>query len=288
MRRPAASVRWAKAHQLAVPTRLKILAVLATLSGCVPAIADPSRVGIPAPGLTLEAEYALPPTPHGAGIVALHGCGGPFPARDNQWRDLLVQAGHPVLLPDSFGSRGLGSQCRTPARSIRPGRERRSDTVAAAQWLAAQSGTPPGGIVVMGWSNGGSTTLAAAEQGVMPQGLVRGFVAFYPGCTPYARRPNWTPSAPLLIVMGEADDWTPAAPCQVLAARFPTQIKLVLYPGAYHDFDAPNRPIVTRTGLAYTANHDGTAHTGTNPAGREAVLKLVPDWIAALPPVAAP
>ena len=260
--------------------------VLLGLSACTAAATPPGMVAMPAPGITLQAAYAQPTAPAVApAIVALHGCGGPFASRDGQWRDLFVGAGHPVLLPDSFGSRGLGSQCKNPNRDVSPARERRADTVAAAQWLAAQPGTPPGGIVVVGWSNGGSTVLAAAQQGVMPPGLVRAFVAFYPGCTRYTRLQGWTPSAPLLIVMGEADDWTPAAPCRQLAAMHPDRIKLVLYPGAYHDFDAPNYAVVTRTGLAFTANGDGTAHVGTQPAAREAALKDVPAWIAGIPPL---
>ncbi len=135
----------------------------------------------------------------------------------------------------------------------------------------------------MGWSNGGSTVLASAATGVMPPGLVRGFVAFYPGCRIYAQRSDWAPSAPLLIVMGEADDWTPAAPCRALAARFPDRIKLVLYPGAYHDFDAPNLPVRVRHNLAYTGSTPGEAHVGTNEPGRAAALRDVPAWVAALP-----
>ena len=262
--------------------RSLLLAVL--LAGC--AVAAPLRageVGFPAPGVELRAGYTLPDRPAVApAIVGLHGCGGPFPVRDHQWRDLLAAAGHPFLLPDSFGSRGLGSQCSVRVRTVSPERERRSDTVAAAMWLAAQPGTPPGGVVVMGWSNGGSTVLAAAEKGVMPPGVVRGFVAFYPGCRLLQRRGGWAPSAPLLIVMGEADDWTPAAPCRVLAAEHPDLIRLVLYPGAYHDFDAPNRPVTVRKGLAYTANGDGLAHVGTDEAGRDAALRDVPAWIAGL------
>ncbi len=240
-------------------------------------------VSIPAPGVDLQGVYKVPDGPVTApGIVALHGCVGPYPLRDNPWRDLFVQEGHPVLLPDSFGSRGLGSQCSNPARGVSPNTSRRTDTVAAVQWLAAQPGTPPGGVVVLGWSNGGSTVLASAAEGVMPPGLVRGFVAFYPGCRTYARKPRWAPSAPMLIIMGEDDDWTPAAPCRELAARFPDRIKLVLIPGAYHDFDAPNRPVTIRRGLAFTANGDGVAHLGTNEAGRALALKLVPEWIAGL------
>ena len=264
---------------------MRALVAALAMTGCAANTLAAGMVGIPAPGVTLQAAYAQPTT--GAtkpGIVALHGCGGPFPSRDSQWRDLFVEAGHSVLLPDSFGSRGLGSQCRNPSRTVSPGRERRSDTVAAATFLAAQPGTPPGGVVVVGWSNGGSTVLAASGPGVMPPGVVRGFVAFYPGCTPYTRLEGWAPSAPLLIIMGEDDDWTPAAPCRQLAAKFPGRIKLVLFPGAYHDFDVPNRPIVIRTGLAYTAGSSGTAHVGTNPAAREAALRDVPAWIDALPP----
>lgn len=255
------------------------------LAGC--AVAAPGMVGIPALGVTLQAQYVQPAAATGPAVIALHGCGGLFPARDAQWRDLLAGSGHAVVLPDSFASRGLGSQCKTPSRTVSPNRERRADAVATAEWLAVQPGTPPGGAVVMGWSNGGSTALAAAGQGVMPAGLVRGYVAFYPGCRAVLERGTWSPAGPILIVMGEDDDWTPAAPCRALAARFPDRITLVLYPGAYHDFDVPNRPIVVRTGLAFTAHGDGTAHAGTNEAGRAAALAFVPRWIAALPPARA-
>jgi dienelactone hydrolase len=248
--------------------------------------ASGTEVTIPAGDVTLHADYALPGTPPVApAIVALHGCGGPLPARDRQWRDVLTAAGHPVLLPDSFGSRGLGSQCKVTARRVSPTGKRLTDTVAAAQWLAARGETPSGGVVVMGWSNGGSTVLAAATTGATPPALVRGYVAFYPGCSSFNRRGDWSPGGRLLIVMGESDDWTPVAPCRELAARFPDRIKLVEIPGAYHDFDVPDHPVAVRQGLAFTANGNGVAHAGTNEPGRTWALQAVPAWIAALPPV---
>ena len=92
--------------------RLALLTL--TLIG-LSAMARGSEVTIPAGDVALRAVYAVPGSPPAApAIVALHGCGGPFPARDQQWRDLLVAAGHQVLLPDSFGSRGLErDDCRS-------------------------------------------------------------------------------------------------------------------------------------------------------------------------------
>jgi len=238
--------------------------------------ADTQAVSIPEDGLALNATLALPASsPVAPAVVALHGCGGPFPRRDQQWERLLADAGHPAVFPDSFGSRGLGSQCRVSQRTIRPSRERRADAVATVNWVHQQPWAPRGGVVVMGWSNGGSTVLAAAAQGVMPAGAVRGFIAFYPGCRGFTRRQDWAPSAPLLILMGADDDWTPAEPCRTLAARFPDRITLVTYPGAYHDFDVPDYPVRERSGLAYTADRQGNAHAGTNPAAREDAIRRV-------------
>ena len=267
----------------------------ALLSACAAAQSPPgpNQVLIPTPSVTLRAEFVQPVTPALApAVVLLHGCGGPFPARDNQWRDLLVAAGHPVLLPDSFGSRGLGSQCSVPNRAVTPAGARRGDAIAAAKWLQAQPGIPPGGVVIMGWSNGGSTVLAAARAGRddLPPGLVRGFVAFYPGCTPYARQdagqPAWAPAAPMLLLMGADDDWTPPGPCRALAGANPGRIQATFYPGAYHDFDAPGRPVRERHGLAFTANRNGVAHVGTDPAARADAMRQVPAFLAALPPAA--
>ena len=137
-----------------------------------------------------------------------------------------------MLLPDSFGSRGLMSQCGIPPaqRVANATGLRRADAVAALQWLAAQPGTPPGGLVLMGWSDGATTVLTTGGSPELPDGLVRGLVAFYPGCRPALNAAGWRPAAPLLILIGEADDWTQAAPCRELATKLPA-IKLVTYPG---------------------------------------------------------
>jgi dienelactone hydrolase len=259
---------------------MRILMVLLLL----PLVARSEPVRVPGPdGIILNAELYVPHgVPRGPAIVALHGCGGPFPSRDADWGHRLAAAGHVVLMPDSFGSRGLGSQCANPSRAVTSGGRRRQDAIAALQYLAARPGTPRGGVVLMGWSDGGNTVLATGQVAPdLPPGLIRGLIAFYPGCRDAAGHPSWTPAAPLLILMGEADDWTPAAPCHALAQRLPGKVKLVTYPGAYHEFDVPNHPLRSRSGLAAAAG--GKAHVGTNPTAREDALRQVPAFLASLP-----
>ena len=257
-----------------MPPFLALLAVLQASGLPAEHVRIPTQAGV-----VLDVALIRPAGPaRGPAVVALHGCGGPYPSRDGSWAVTLAHAGHVVLLPDSFGSRGLGSQCREKERRVRASRERQADAVAAAQWLAARPGLPASGIALMGWSNGGTTVLAAArDRNRATSAPFSRFVAFYPGCAATARDTSWQPVAPVLILVGEADEWTPAAPCRDLAARFPGQITLVTYPGAYHDFDAPNQPVRQRTGLATAPN--GRARVGTDPAARKNALTRVPAFL---------
>jgi dienelactone hydrolase len=241
-------------------------------------------VHIPEPnGTVLNALLVHPAgSPRPPAVVALHGCGGPLPARDAQWAKTLAARGHPVLLPDSFGSRGLGPQCRVADRTVRASGTRRQDAIIAASWLARQSHTPLGGIALLGWSNGGSATLyAAAVAPDLPRGLFRCFVVFYPGCRTISRETEWQPAAPVMILVGANDDWTPAAPCRSLARRFPDRVKLIIYPGAWHDFDRPDKPVRALRGLATPPNGTGVAHVGTNNVARADALRRVSAFIEA-------
>ena len=249
----------------------------------LPLFAKAEPIRFPGPdGMVLNGTLFVPKgKPKAPAIVALHGCGGPLPARDDDWAKRLAGAGHIVLLPDSYGSRGLGSQCGNPRRQVSAAGKRREDAIAALRYMAARPGTPPGGVLLMGWSDGATTVLTAGrESAELPTGLLRGMVAFYPGCSA-AEHKSWVPAAPVLILMGEADDWTPAAPCRVVAERHPGKVKLITYTGAYHDFDVPDEKVRIVSGLAFPPT--GRAHAGSNPAAREEALRQVPAFIAALP-----
>jgi len=258
--------------------RIGFLALTLCLSPNL-AFAQAQKIIPEANGVQLQARLYLPMGPVTApGIVALHGCAGPMPRRDDAWALLLAAQGHPVLLPDSFASRGLKPECKQSSHGADAYGPRRGDALAAAAWLQAQPFARPGGILLLGWSDGGTTVLASIGPG-MPPGLIRAAVALYPACTRTAKNPGWHNFVPLLILMGAADDWTPPAPCQALAAKN-QNITLKLFPGAYHDFDVPDDPVHEIHGLPYTKNGNGTAHAGENPAARSAAIQMVPGFFA--------
>ena len=83
------------------------------------ALPAPREVDIPAAKETLHAQLYKP---EGDGpfpvVIGLHGCGGlggrsePVQPRYRDWAEQLLKEGNAVLLPDSYGSRELGPQCR--------------------------------------------------------------------------------------------------------------------------------------------------------------------------------
>lgn len=225
-------------------------------------------------------------------VIALHGCAGLYghdgslSPRHADWAERLLASGFIVLFPDSFGSRGAESQCKTDDRVTRPSKERVDDALAAKAYLQSRPDVKADAVSLLGWSNGGSTVLYAVEPRNRPRDGKPDFaraVAFYPGCRAPAEQSRWHARLPLLILIGAADDWTPAAPCQSLATNAAAErepVSIEIYPGAYHDFDHPNLSIKSHSDLAYTGDGSGQAHTGTDPAARRDALVRVPAFLA--------
>jgi dienelactone hydrolase len=267
-------------------------ALLCPLLATAPANAG-ETVSFAGDGVTLKAALSVPagrgPFP---AVVALHGCSGLYgkdgalSPRHADWAERLTKKGFVVLFPDSFGSRGAGSQCKTDDRVTRPSRERVADALAAKTYLQTRRDVRPDAISLLGWSNGGSTVLYAVQRNRKADDGKPDFaraVAFYPGCRTPSERADWHARLPLLILIGAADDWTPAPPCEALASAAKTAgepVSIMVYPGAYHDFDHPGLPVHTQSDLAYTADGSGRAHSGTNPAARQDALDRVPAFLA--------
>ncbi len=240
--------------------------------------------------------------PQGAGphpaVVALHGCSGLLErsgrkrgevmATPADWAKRLSSVGYVVLLPDSYGPRGIAEICSIKDRA-EMSRARPYDAYGALVWLQAQPFVVPDRVALLGWSHGGGAVVRSVEAksearpASLRHGGFRAAVAFYPACPDPKNSKSgreWRSAAPLLILIGESEDWTPVAPCRNLAeaaARRGEDVTLRVYAGAYHAFDSPNPGVRLRTGLATAPG--GKAHSGQNPTARADAIERVPAFL---------
>jgi dienelactone hydrolase len=223
-------------------------------------------------------------------IVALHGCDGlaekaVIAPRYADWGARLAAGGFVVLFPDSFAARGLGAQCGVGQRSLRSGRERVSDAEAAKHYLQALPYVAADRVSLIGWAQGGVTALWTVRPGgVKKDGKpdFRSAVAFFPGCR-RLRDTAWSARLPTLILIGAKDDWTPASTCEQMVAGAKgrtARTNIMVYPGAYHDFDHPDLPLQQRSNVAISAGPLARVHVGTDVEARADAIKRVPEWIA--------
>jgi dienelactone hydrolase len=265
----------------------------------VPSLDAPQGAAVQLPGYW----FAAPRGGRAPAWVLLHGCGGPYAgdsaraggsragvlsARMREHAKLLNQHGMHVLVLDSFTPRDEKELCtqRTGQRRITQ-TQRRRDALGALAWLAARDDTDATRLGLIGWSNGGSTVLAAtnANHAEVAAAAVRPShaVAFYPGCVDDERR-GYRPVAPLLLLLGAADDWTPIAPCQALAARAAApKPEVHVYDGAYHGFDSRG-PVRLRRDVPGGARPGGGVHVGGDAAAREASRAALQTFLKSMAP----
>jgi dienelactone hydrolase len=266
-----------------------LVAVLLAGSGAM--AGGPEPIELHDSDFTLKATIYRPegPGPFPA-VIGMHDCGGLTDAagavavKYRDWAQLLTKDGFIVLFPESYSSRGLGNQCGTRIRPVRIDHERVADANTARRWLMAQPDVKPEHISLLGWSNGGSSVLWT----VRPQhhrdekSDFRSAVALYPGCR-RLETTAWSTRVPTLILIGASDDVSSPQDCERMVAGAKgrsARIAIMVYPGAFHDFDHPNRPLQVRTGYAFSADGSGRIHTGTNAAARTDSIKRVPQWLA--------
>jgi dienelactone hydrolase len=223
-------------------------------------------------------------------VIALHGCGGlgshsdPVLSRYRDWALQLLKAGNAVLLPDSYGSRELGPQCRVKEMHVKVRRERVADVAAARAWLMKQAWVARDRVSLIGWANGASTLLWA----VRPQNAARdtspdfrAAIAFYPDCRISAGL-GWSTRVPTLVLIGANDDVSSPPACRQMvdgAHGRSALARIVVYPGAYHDFDRANTPLHALAGSTDAATPE-RGHLGTDTEARADSQKQVAEWLA--------
>ena len=177
-------------------------------------------------------------------VVLLHSCNGNWLRLDERWGKRIGSWGYVTLTVDSFGPRGLKDTCNNGAPV-----DLAFDAYRALNFLVRQPFVDPARVAVLGFSQGGWLALTSVEHGSMEQtspNKFRAAIAFYPRCLGF--KGDMTVST--LILIGELDDWTPAGECRNMVdgrddwgiSRRKNEgapIRLIVYPGAYHAFDAP-------------------------------------------------
>ena len=211
------------------------LALLALLASTGPALS--------AGGSALHA-LALPPPPHLApypAVLLLHGCSG-IERNIPMWQAFLSSKGYASAAVESFQRRGVQEICTNFNRVQQ--RERLNDAYTALTEMAARTDIDPKRIVVMGFSNGGGTVLGAMNRMIeaqLPPGHARFIagIALYPDCSAFGAVPM---TAPILTLIGGADDLTPASLFERLSQQWGATFQTIVYPGAHHSFDMPDLP----------------------------------------------
>jgi len=218
---------------------IPLLAAAPVTSGSIVELETPLARAQPLQGY-LRRPQGVGPSP---AVVLLHGCNGDWRRLDERWGKRIAPWGYVTLAVDSFGPRGLKSTCTNGSPQ-----DMAFDAYRALAFLVQQPFVDPARVAALGFSQGGWLALASVERGVVERSSPNKFraaVAFYPPCR--AIKGNMT--VPTLIMVGDLDDWTPAQECRSLAegsdgygvSRQKGQgipIKLVVYPDAYHAFDA--------------------------------------------------
>jgi dienelactone hydrolase len=202
------------------------------------------------------------------GVVLLHDCGGLHPYQAD-WAAWLQNLDYVAILPDSLSPRNLTTAC---AGNTFPVRDHALDGLGALAYLRSRPDVIAAKVAVMGWSHGGASALISASARFIERSHPAGggyqvAIALYPVCSAFQQGDL---AAPLLMLMGSADDWTPPAQCVERGTALKAAgaaIEWTIYPGAMHGFDqlGPARVLHLPGGhtyhLEYNATAAGDAHT---------------------------
>lgn len=198
--------------------------------------------------------------PSGSGpfpaVVMLHGCSGVYSYSDptkgiailyREWGDRLVKAGYVALLVDSFTPRNAPNQCGNGSAGVSEVNDRPHDAYAGLKYLRSTSYVSTDRIGLLGWSHGGSSTMASMDVTEFdPASSFKAAVEFYPGCGMYGafggvNNSTWKPYGPLLILIASADKVVKPLYCEMRVNQAQTQgatdLSLTSFTDAHHSFD---------------------------------------------------
>ena len=194
----------------------------------------------PDPAVTISGKLTFPnddETEKVPALIYVHGSGG-ISSKNDQWLDMFQEMGYATLQLDCFKGRNIkssvGDHIQVTSEMMI------ADAYFALKYLAVHPRIDADRIGIMGNSKGGIVATYSAWDKVQEKlGDGRKFkfhIALYPLC--FSKHPkDMNFVSPVLILCGEKDNYTPAAPCIDLGET-QEMITTIVYPNAYHAFDA--------------------------------------------------
>ncbi len=250
---------------LAAMAMMLAAAPIAAQGVTVEQVAFPSRDGeMQLVGYVFKSDDANGPAP---AVVMLHGRSGAYSsraegrydattlsARHKAWGRLLARRGYVALMLDDFGPLGFPQGFGRFTYDERPEQldevaRRPLHAYGALRYLRTRADVDGARVALLGWSNGGSATLAAMaddKPGDMQAIGFRTGVALYPGCGLKGRfdRSGYVPYNPVRVFMGSADAEVSPTLCQRFVRRSRNRggdIEIRMFEGAEHSYDTPIR-----------------------------------------------
>ena len=199
-----------------------------------------------APPVTVDGALTIPHNYNGKTLIFSHGSGGVY-GKHEYWRDFLSKKGFAVFMLRHFTPRGVADETRGQFRVTEP--QMAFDALYAAKLLRTHPKLKQGKIYHIGWSKGAIAGLLTSMEPV--QNLIfkdtadkpfDGFIEFYPWC---GMTGQVKIAAPMLIIMGDADDYTPPKLCDRFIGGIDSagaQVSITKLAGAHHSFDDWNHP----------------------------------------------
>jgi carboxymethylenebutenolidase len=198
-------------------------------------------------------------------VVLMHGRAGAYSSladgvydattlsmRHRYWAQYWAARGYYALVVDGFGPRGYPGGFERGSYGERPDAVnevtvRPLDAYGALRYLRTLPGVDDDRIGLMGWSNGGSATLATMaddKPGDMRRLGFRAGLAMYPACGLHNRfdRAGYSPYAPVRVFMGTEDEEVSHDRCRDLIGASRARghdVTFTSYREATHSFDDP-------------------------------------------------